>query len=389
MYSDKDDSPDLITLIVENRETVLSISLVLWLIGIYYLVSDIRFAIVSDTVQAVVTSSHKSSYGCDYSDYSLSGSCTGIYNGFQYRRPDGTAGQFGSYDYPVLYPTGTTIPYFVLWGSPDEIRNRSLWGLFHSSFWSLGAALMLLGLYISLSWEEIAAGKSLKSGFLSKIFKSSYGHQFKPKFTFTFTPEGRSSAFMIATFSMFAKLARVDSKITPNEITEVENIMRDALKLDEHAQRVAVQIFRHARQSPQTFQDHALEFKRIFHRDPKMLRFMLTLLHQIASVDGHIGREEEDLLDEASDIFGIPRSQTRTRFTASQNSAVRSDPYYILGLEQNSPIDQVKSAYRRLAKENHPDSLLGRGLPPELMRAATERFTKIQAAYEEICAGKN
>ena len=53
------------------------------------------------------------------------------------------------------------------------------------------------------------------------------------------------------------------------------------------------------------------------------------------------------------------------------------DPYRILGLGRGATLDEVKRAYRRLAKEHHPDSGGERALP---------RFLEIQAAYEQLLA---
>jgi DnaJ domain len=52
-----------------------------------------------------------------------------------------------------------------------------------------------------------------------------------------------------------------------------------------------------------------------------------------------------------------------------------SDPYRTLGLERGASIDDVKRAYRRLAKANHPDAAGESALP---------RFLAIQAAYDQI-----
>jgi hypothetical protein len=51
------------------------------------------------------------------------------------------------------------------------------------------------------------------------------------------------------------------------------------------------------------------------------------------------------------------------------------DPYQTLGLARGASLDDVKRAYRRLAKEHHPDSGGERALP---------RFLEIQAAYEQL-----
>jgi DnaJ-class molecular chaperone len=52
------------------------------------------------------------------------------------------------------------------------------------------------------------------------------------------------------------------------------------------------------------------------------------------------------------------------------------DPYKVLGVQRNAPDDDIRSAYRKLAKELHPD------LNPANRAAAEERFKKVSAAYE-------
>lgn len=48
----------------------------------------------------------------------------------------------------------------------------------------------------------------------------------------------------------------------------------------------------------------------------------------------------------------------------------------------------VKRAYRRLMNEHHPDKLVAKGLPPEMMEMAKEKAQQIQAAYDLICKVK-
>jgi curved DNA-binding protein CbpA len=55
--------------------------------------------------------------------------------------------------------------------------------------------------------------------------------------------------------------------------------------------------------------------------------------------------------------------------------ALDADPYRTLGLERGASLDDVKRAYRRLAKANHPDAAGESALP---------RFLAIQAAYDQI-----
>ena len=46
--------------------------------------------------------------------------------------------------------------------------------------------------------------------------------------------------------------------------------------------------------------------------------------------------------------------------------------------------DEIKKAYRRMVRENHPDTLLARGLPPEFVTLATDKLAAINRAYERL-----
>ncbi|MEY3106221.1 MAG: DnaJ-like protein djlA, partial [Pseudomonadota bacterium] len=58
--------------------------------------------------------------------------------------------------------------------------------------------------------------------------------------------------------------------------------------------------------------------------------------------------------------------------------------YSILGLLPSANKDEVKNAYRRLMNQNHPDKLVAKGLPEEMMILAKEKTQKIRKAYEAI-----
>ena len=50
---------------------------------------------------------------------------------------------------------------------------------------------------------------------------------------------------------------------------------------------------------------------------------------------------------------------------------------------------EIKIAYQRKRKEFHPDTLLSKGLPEELLEKAKEKFIEIQSAFEDIEKQKN
>jgi DnaJ like chaperone protein len=109
----------------------------------------------------------------------------------------------------------------------------------------------------------------------------------------------------------------------------------------------------------------------------------LQLLHYlfgIANADGRVSQEELGVINTISDYMGITNSDfqsVKAMFIKETDSA-----YKILGIEPSATDDEVKKAYREMAKKNHPD--LVSNLGDEVRQAAEKKFQEINAAYESI-----
>ncbi|KHN09154.1 uncharacterized protein LOC114415358 [Glycine soja] len=75
------------------------------------------------------------------------------------------------------------------------------------------------------------------------------------------------------------------------------------------------------------------------------------------------------------------RVNQRRTVAKATNWAEQKSPYETLELEGDADDEQIKNAYRRLAKFYHPDVYDGRGTLEE-GETAEARFIKIQSAYE-------
>ena len=58
------------------------------------------------------------------------------------------------------------------------------------------------------------------------------------------------------------------------------------------------------------------------------------------------------------------------------------DPYEVLGIDRNASRDEIKRAYRELAKKYHPDRVAHLG--KEHQDGAEEKFRQVQQAYEQL-----
>ena len=109
----------------------------------------------------------------------------------------------------------------------------------------------------------------------------------------------------------------------------------------------------------------------------------LQLLHYlfgIADADGFISPEELSVINTISDYMGITNGDfksVKAMFIKETDSS-----YKILGIEPTATDEEVKRAYREMAKKNHPD--LVSNLGEEVRTAAEKKFQEINAAYETI-----
>jgi len=123
-------------------------------------------------------------------------------------------------------------------------------------------------------------------------------------------------------------------------------------------------------------------------------RLFLEIQIQMALADGAVSAPERRILLLVSDCLGIPRAlyrrlEEQIRASAHSGPAAGSGPsledaYATLGVPSGASETEVKRAYRRLMSRHHPDKLVAKGLPEEMMRVATERTQEIRAAYDRI-----
>ena len=63
------------------------------------------------------------------------------------------------------------------------------------------------------------------------------------------------------------------------------------------------------------------------------------------------------------------------------------DPYTVLGVTPETPIDEIRSVWRRMVRETHPDKMMARGVPEEAIKLAEKRLVDINRAWEQISEG--
>ncbi len=75
------------------------------------------------------------------------------------------------------------------------------------------------------------------------------------------------------------------------------------------------------------------------------------------------------------------------RIRASHFGPDQADPYTVLGVDHGASEEEIKRTYRLLVRENHPDSLMARGVPEEFLRLANRQARRDQCGLRENHAG--
>jgi DnaJ like chaperone protein len=192
----------------------------------------------------------------------------------------------------------------------------------------------------------------------------------------------RRVAFTIAVIALGAKMARADGEVTRDEVAAFGEVFQVPPGEEEHVRM----IFDLARKSTHGFESYARQVGRLFAGNKPVLEDLLGGLFHIALADGEVCAAEDQYLREVAHHFGFtPAEYARIRglyVDAPEDGA--DDPHHILGITHGASKDEIRTAYHRLVRENHPDLLMAQGLPPECLALANSRVARINAAHDRL-----
>ena len=272
--------------------------------------------------------------------------------------------------------------------------------------WKVGG---FFGAIAGLILGSIADKKLYELGSVSSSF-------FKKKTT-------RQDLFMQTTFAVLGHLSKSKGRVTEEDI-QLANQLMIQLKLDDAGRKLAQDAFRRGKESDFPIRQVIREFRIGCGQRADLLRMFLQVQVQAAFADSELHENEKEVLYVIAEELGLSRMQfeqmiamemAARAFTQGgfyqqyqqgayqggyqyqqQNSGgyqhasgpTLNDAYKVLGVTESDEQKAVKRAYRRLMNEHHPDKLVAKGLPPEMMEMAKEKTQQIQAAYDLICKAK-
>ena len=198
--------------------------------------------------------------------------------------------------------------------------------------------------------------------------------------------EQTQATYFISLFSILGKLSKIDGVVTREEITVVEGFISN-LPMSDREKQFARQIFNEAKNSQYSIEDFAIQLYQTTGAQPALLLSFLDLLFQIAAADGTFHPAEETALKKVKAIFKISDKE----FDDVKAVYFKDfDKYYkILNCTPESPNEEIKSNYKKLVKDFHPDTIISKGLPEEFIDFASNRFREIHESYDIIRRERN
>ncbi len=257
-------------------------------------------------------------------------------------------------------------------------------------------------------WGKLLGGAFgyLVGGPLGALLGAAFGHQFD-KGLRDVTPnpfqpgaqERVQTAFFTALFSVLGHLAKADGRVSETEIRMARELMQH-MKLDADMRKVAIRLFDEGKQPDFQLDDVLIQFRRECHRRRLLMQMFLEILLQAAYADGTLHAGERHVLEQVRTAFGFSALEfaqlealVRNAARFGEGAGARAAPsgrgalsqaYDLLGVSRESSDADVKKAYRRLMNRHHPDKLVSKGLPEEMIRLATEKTQEIKKAYELV-----
>lgn len=194
-------------------------------------------------------------------------------------------------------------------------------------------------------------------------------------------PDPNDVGFTAAVIGLAAKMARADGEASEQELAAAARVFRPPPGEEAAFRRV----FSIAQQSVLGFESYAKQIGKKYHDRPCLLEDVLDGLFHIAGVDGAVSGRELYYLRVVADLMGLSDLDFR-RIKATHLGPDPGDPYSVLGLLPGASLEDSRAAWRKLASENHPDTMAARGAPAEFVAIAERKMIVINDAWAKIRA---
>ena len=185
--------------------------------------------------------------------------------------------------------------------------------------------------------------------------------------------------FALSLIVLSAKLSKADGQVSKEELLAV----RDKLKIPENEIENVGKIFNKAKEESAGYEPYAKQIAQIYKNNPNVLEEVINILFYIAESDGNVSQSELNMIQHIAQIFNLNQSQFNS-IKESRKSSDKLNPYIVLESKPEDDLQTIRKKYLKLSKEHHPDLLMNKGVPREVIAESKKKMRAINLAWAQI-----
>ena len=185
--------------------------------------------------------------------------------------------------------------------------------------------------------------------------------------------------FALSLIILSAKLSKADGRVSKEELIAV----KDKLQIPDSEIDQVAKIFNKAKDESTGYEPYAKQISEIFKRNQNVLEEVINILFYIAEADGNVSNEEEAMIANIAFIFGLSQNQYES-IKESRKASDKLNPYIVLESQPTDDLKSIRKKYIKLSKDHHPDLLISKGVPSEVINESKNKMRAINAAWDQI-----
>ena len=199
------------------------------------------------------------------------------------------------------------------------------------------------------------------------------------------TTTGFSSAargqqvFALSLIVLSAKLSKADGQVSKEELIAV----KDKLKIPDNELDQVGKIFNQAKKESAGYEPYAKQIAQFYSGNINVLEEVINILFYIAESDGKVSQSELEMIENISKIFGLTDAQYLS-IKESRKGSDKLNPYVVLECKPEDDLQTIRKKYLNLSKQHHPDLLLSKGVPQEVIEESKNKMRAINSAWDQV-----
>jgi len=185
--------------------------------------------------------------------------------------------------------------------------------------------------------------------------------------------------FALSLIVLSAKLSKADGNVSKEELIAV----KDKLRIPNNEIDQVGKIFNKAKEESSGYEPYAKQISEIYKENLNVLEEVINILFYIAEADGKVSPKEHSMIEHIAQIFNISEKQFRA-IQESRKSSDKLNPYIVLESKPDDDLSTIRKRYLKLSKEHHPDLLLSKGVPREVIEESKNKMRSINSAWDHV-----